>query len=461
MVIGDEPNGLFYFVQISDLHISKFRPKGHTHYFLHFIRSILPILKPSFVVVTGDLTDAKDARRVTSQQYIEEWALYNHAINQGAQGTRWYDMRGNHDCFDSPSWKSQANLYRTHGQSSLSIANGEGVYGWEERLEYGRYKFIAIDACPKKGPSRPLNFFGYLTSKAMDQLANHVLADSYNHTFLFSHYPTTTMVFGLGDVLQAYHPTIQSLELELGDLKEHGLYRIVAIDHDLISFVDTPLPPAIMNSRPERLIPLANTTVLWPHAVDIAPVVLITNPKEARFSIPTKEPLEQIQKSTHLRFLVFSASDPSQLKVSIWINNSKHTHPAVFVGKPETPLWVAKWDPSMLDPKKLHTIRVEVSTLDMLGSSSIEFRLDNQRTKVNGGTGEWIIATHMTSTVSLQLIASFILTSIIASMDYHAVLLVYACPLTRPSSPYQSQFTHRNMDQETRRAVPKGSAKHL
>ncbi|KAL0084270.1 Metallo-dependent phosphatase-like protein [Phycomyces blakesleeanus] len=397
--MGAEPKGIFYFVQISDLHISKFRPKGHTHYFLHFIRSILPVLKPSFVVVTGDLTDAKDMRRVTSQQYVEEWSLYNYAIDQGVQGTRWYDMRGNHDCFDLPSWKSRANLYRTHGQSASLIAEGGGIYAWEERLEYGRYKFIAIDACPKKGPSRPLNFFGYLTSKAMDQLASHVLSDSYNHTFMFSHYPTTTMVFGLGDILQAYHPSTQSLELELGDLKEHGLYRIVAIDHDLISFVDTPLPSAIMKSRPERLIPLDNTTVLWPHAVDIAPVVLITNPKEARFSIPAKEPLEQIQKSTHLRFLVFSSLDPSQLQVSIWIDNIEHIHPAEFVGNQEMPLWVAKWDPSSLELKELHTIRVQVDTPTMIGSSSIEFRLDNQRTKVNGGTGEWIISTHMTSTV--------------------------------------------------------------
>jgi hypothetical protein len=36
---------------------------------------------------------------------------------------------------------------------------------------------------PKRGPSRPFNFFGYLTSSTMDRLANAVMKPS-NHTFV-------------------------------------------------------------------------------------------------------------------------------------------------------------------------------------------------------------------------------------------------------------------------------------
>lgn len=39
---------------------------------------------------------------------------------------------------------------------------------------------------PKRGPSRPLNFFGYLTSKTMDQLENALISKPYNHTFVAS-----------------------------------------------------------------------------------------------------------------------------------------------------------------------------------------------------------------------------------------------------------------------------------
>lgn len=37
---------------------------------------------------------------------------------------------------------------------------------------------------PKRGPSRPLNFFGYLTSKTMDQLEKALTSQQYNHTFV-------------------------------------------------------------------------------------------------------------------------------------------------------------------------------------------------------------------------------------------------------------------------------------
>lgn len=37
-----------------------------------------------------------------------------------------------------------------------------------------------------RGPSRPLNFFGYLTSKTMDQLEKALTYKSFNHTFVVS-----------------------------------------------------------------------------------------------------------------------------------------------------------------------------------------------------------------------------------------------------------------------------------
>ena len=37
---------------------------------------------------------------------------------------------------------------------------------------------------PKKGPSRPFNFFGYTTTNAMDRLVEKIMPVQYNHTFL-------------------------------------------------------------------------------------------------------------------------------------------------------------------------------------------------------------------------------------------------------------------------------------
>ena len=65
------------------------------------------------------------------------------------------------------------------------------------------------------------------------------------------------------------------LELELKDWMKNRAFRIVAIDHDLMSFVDTFLHD-------------------WP-------VILITNPKPATYMIPNHEPIARIANSTHVR----------------------------------------------------------------------------------------------------------------------------------------------------------------
>ncbi|CEI91448.1 hypothetical protein RMCBS344292_05736 [Rhizopus microsporus] len=410
-----------------------YRAKGHTSHFLHFIQSILPVIKPEFVVVTGDLTDAKDRKRITSQQYLDEWDVYQQAINEKVR-VDWFDIRGNHDCFDLPSWKSRINYYRTHGQSASLVEQGKGIYTWQVNKKIGNYQFVAIDACPKRGPSRPLNFFGYLTSRTMDRLEKALTWKQFNHTFVFSHYPTTTMVFGvsnkgstfrdlakhysiyfcghlhrliagLGDVLQSYNTVTKSLELELGDMKEHGLYRVVAVDHDLISFTDLQLPlnqiPKKISSNKHGLVyPMVQdgnvTKIVWPEPIHPSPSILITNPKDARYSIPSKEPLWRIQSSTHIRFLIFSElEDPTQLKVSVYIDGNPHPHEATFV---QDKLWTAPWNTSLLDPRTHHTLTICAETPDgVKGASTILFRVDGQRMNIGGGPGEFIIKSHMSS----------------------------------------------------------------
>ncbi|CAG8761419.1 1725_t:CDS:2, partial [Funneliformis caledonium] len=117
--LGDSPNNIFYFMQITDLHISKFQKIGGTSHFLHFLATVLSVISsPAFVLVTGDLTDAKDENLITSQQYIDEWVTYQTALQESGVLNRpgfWHDLRGNHDCFNVGSWESEQNMYKTFG----------------------------------------------------------------------------------------------------------------------------------------------------------------------------------------------------------------------------------------------------------------------------------------------------------------------------------------------------------
>ncbi|KAI9271533.1 Metallo-dependent phosphatase-like protein [Phascolomyces articulosus] len=403
-MLDDKNSDIFYFVQISDLHISKFKNQGHTNHFIQFMNSFLPMIKPELVVVTGDLTDAKDSDRIKTQQYPEEWEMYKAIVEQGSGGIPWYDTRGNHDAFNLESWQSEHNLYRAYGKSAELLEAGEGVYSWQVEKPFGKYQFVAMDASPKKGPSRPINFFGYLTSTAMDHLASAIMTPTqYNHTFVFSHYPTTTMVFGLGDILQSYNPWTDSLELELADMKDHGVFRIIAIDNDMISFVDQELPLADIDIGIPTLS--KEGQVQWPEKLTVKPTILITNPKDSRYVLGRKEPFYRTRTSTHLRFLVFSKSDPSQLQVHITVDGHNHPFPAEFVGTSNMPLWVSSWEPNDFNDMNSHTIHIEVtdkSTM-LIGEASVEFRVDGFRLAIGGGVGEWLIGSHVATLVSLIL----------------------------------------------------------
>jgi hypothetical protein len=219
---------------------------------------------------------------------------------------------------------------------------------------------------------------------------------------------------GLGDVLKSYDPITKSLELELGDLKEHGLYRIVAVDHDLISFVDLQLP---LDQIPKRapvnagglVQPIEDGKIIWPKPVQPAPSILVTNPKDARFAIPTKEPLWRIRSSTHIRFLVFVAEQDTIDKVHILIDDVLHPYPATYVGDTNNPLWTAPWDASLFEDRKSHRLTIQVTTLNgTVSTSETVFRVDTHRIKIAGGTGEFIIKSKMSTVVNIYILSKIL-----------------------------------------------------
>ncbi|KAG0054704.1 Transmembrane protein 62 [Linnemannia elongata] len=462
VVIGDSKDNIFYFIQVSDLHISTFR-KASTANFYTFLSTALPLVEPAFVVVTGDLTDAKDKQLVGSMQYVNEWVTYRDALEESGvltkrNGTFWHDLRGNHDCFNVPSWDSKENMF-----ADMSSSKSPG-FMFDVRTGYGKYGFIGIDACPKPGPARPYNFFGLFETPDMDHLSERLtLSEGNNHTFVFSHYPVTTTMFGetslgesfadlsksfsvymcghlhklkwgLGDALQSYQPT-HFLELEVGDMKQNGLYRIMVVDHDMISFTDvsmpmTTIPSAIMphnkNKQEEDIYESEQQEqeegsedqgekkerkrpALGPR-LPTNPIIVVSNPKDSRYMIPKHEPVNRISTSTHIRFLAWTDSQipdddhpfaRDEIKVEIRIDGTLHDRPASFAGtKAEhqtdedefLPLYVAPWNPQDYQDDKDHEIEIKiVDRFGRVGSSKLVFRVDGKRSEMKGGFAEWIM----------------------------------------------------------------------
>lgn len=373
--LGDDFNHLHWFVQISDIHLSVYADKKRSTDLLQFCQENLDIIKPEVVLLTGDITDAKHENKEGSTQYKDEWKQYDYVLRQSGilEKTVWLDTRGNHDAFDVPYLTSNTNYFKIYSpRNKADETHGTLSYHYLHKTNDGdQTSFISVDACPNPGPKRPFNFFGLVYESEFNQLKEFIKdASDSNQIIFFGHYPTSTIgspqpgirqLLGHGAVYLCGHlhtmaglvPNMYAiqqtgyLELELGDWKDERLYRVLAVDHSLISFVDLKLNQ-------------------WP-------IILIMNPKDSQFMIPDHESTDQIGNSTHIRILTFSQGKIKTVRVKI--ND-------VFVGEANQikgPLFVLRWQP-LHYVHGFHTIDVYVK--DILGNEGQviqSFSIDNKR----------------------------------------------------------------------------------
>ncbi|CAO1412640.1 unnamed protein product [Diamesa hyperborea] len=318
--LDDSPDKMMWFLQISDLHISKFSDLARIKDLQDFCGETVDVIKPSVVLASGDLTDAKD-EFLGSQQYIEEWKSYYSALvdSNVLNKTKWLDIRGNHDNFNVESFESRNDLYQNF---SAQGRQNKRSYMKQITVDELQYSFIAIDASVEPGLKRPFHFIGMLSDtevNRIERLAQSTQDNGSNYTVWFSHYPTScvmtpsnrdtirnivgkynqSMIYvaghlhTMGGLIKRMY-TLQPngfLELELGDFMRKRLFRIGVFDHGLFSFVD-----------------VKHRT--WP-------VAIITNPKNLLYNNPYKENPVLALQSTHIRVLAFSPDTITECRIRI------------------------------------------------------------------------------------------------------------------------------------------------
>ena len=113
LVLGDDESHLMWFIQVSDLHLSAVFEPSRGPDFKKFCQQVIPAVKPSVTIVSGDLTDARLKGLMEGKQQIKEWIMYNDIVNSTdvTKKTLWLDIRGNHDDFGVGSFEAEENYF--------------------------------------------------------------------------------------------------------------------------------------------------------------------------------------------------------------------------------------------------------------------------------------------------------------------------------------------------------------
>lgn len=400
--LGDEPKNLMWFLQISDLHLSKFKDPTRAEDFRRFCTETVDVIRPKVILASGDLTDAK-GKIFGSQQYAEEWKTYYATLEETGllNKTTWLDIRGNHDNFNVQFLYSYTDLFRNY---SAQGRHHKRSYLHKEESEGVKYNFMALDASVEPGTKRPYNFIGMVPEFELERIKKLLKDNPANYTIWFAHYPTSTMMTPIGyDPIRKFIGNLESssvflaghlhtlggmvfrmytlqpegfLELELADFLKRRIYRLAVYDHGMFSFEDVKLGS-------------------WPIAV-------VTNPKNVLFNNPFKEDINLQRLSTHIRIVAFSPSNITQCKIRI-DNEEWQT-----CDKQNENFFTVPWEPLRYSQGKHNLELVMTDAEGRVLKQEQHFALDGSRGHFNI-IASFILMSDITTLFQLSFIAAFLL----------------------------------------------------
>ena len=183
---------VFWFVQASDTHIGA-SGSDDTNRLQWLVTTGRTVINPSFIVVTGDLTDSTNGNwlGIPNGPYQAEWDAYKTILsNAGMTSGFYYDIPGNHDAYNDRYFAYYL------ANSVQGRATGRTQLSWTRSFGFGTYHFLGVNSSGNTGAAFSIGFpYGDPAGLDVgelafieDELAKHSTA---NLTFVFGHHPVT------------------------------------------------------------------------------------------------------------------------------------------------------------------------------------------------------------------------------------------------------------------------------
>jgi hypothetical protein len=143
-----ENNKVFWFVQTSDVHIGA-RGDQDSRNLDWLVTQGKSVINPSFMVVTGDLTDSTDGNILgwPDGPYQSEWNAYKAIVDGRVDPLFFFDLPGNHDHYNDQYF----NYYRAN--SVQGRASGQTQVSWNRIFNFGKYHFLGVNTADNTGSS--------------------------------------------------------------------------------------------------------------------------------------------------------------------------------------------------------------------------------------------------------------------------------------------------------------------
>ena len=188
-VINTNETHLFYFVQISDIHLNMYADPERLTRFDDFCNQINSTIKPAFVISSGDNVDANETSVFDFyNQNPAEYQFFNTTLTKyGFNSTFWYPLIGNHEMCDiGQNYSLYTEYIRNTTQYAVDFNPGFGIY-----------RFIMLNTNHEYGLNSFFEFYGDMKQDKLDQFEQMINIPSIaplNQTFLVGHHPTDEII---------------------------------------------------------------------------------------------------------------------------------------------------------------------------------------------------------------------------------------------------------------------------